>query len=177
MGTMMRETVVSPAAAAQQQQARAVAAADLVIWCTARDLSPAEQIADADECRRVTGRILTVQTKSDKVAGGDPRAELAVSAQRGVGIAGLRTAIAQQLRASGETRGEFLGSTLARCRTSLFGARDALTRAIDLASSTGADELIACELRQTLHELGVIAGDVYTDDLLDRIFSRFCIGK
>jgi tRNA modification GTPase len=33
------------------------------------------------------------------------------------------------------------------------------------------------ELRLALQELGAMVGAVYTDDLLDRIFSRFCIGK
>ena len=41
----------------------------------------------------------------------------------------------------------------------------------------GGDELIACEIRTALLELGKVAGAVYTDDVLDRIFSRFCIGK
>jgi tRNA modification GTPase len=36
---------------------------------------------------------------------------------------------------------------------------------------------LALELRGALDELGAMAGAVYTDDLLDRIFSRFCIGK
>ena len=39
------------------------------------------------------------------------------------------------------------------------------------------NELIAVELRTALHELGKVVGAVYTDDLLDRIFSKFCIGK
>jgi len=38
-------------------------------------------------------------------------------------------------------------------------------------------ELIAVELRSALDELGSISGGVVTEDLLDRIFSRFCIGK
>ena len=38
-------------------------------------------------------------------------------------------------------------------------------------------ELVALELRGALDELGEMVGAVYTDDLLDRIFSRFCIGK
>jgi tRNA modification GTPase len=38
-------------------------------------------------------------------------------------------------------------------------------------------ELLALELRSTLEQLGEMVGAVYTDDLLDRIFSRFCIGK
>jgi tRNA modification GTPase len=39
------------------------------------------------------------------------------------------------------------------------------------------EEFVAGDLRVTLEELGRVAGSVYTDDLLDRIFSRFCIGK
>ncbi len=38
-------------------------------------------------------------------------------------------------------------------------------------------DLIAWELRQTLHHLGEITGEITTDDLLDNIFSNFCIGK
>ena len=37
--------------------------------------------------------------------------------------------------------------------------------------------LLALELRGALDQLGEMVGAVYTDDLLDRIFSRFCIGK
>ena len=39
------------------------------------------------------------------------------------------------------------------------------------------DELTAAEIRIALVELGKVVGAVYTDDILDRIFSRFCIGK
>ena len=38
-------------------------------------------------------------------------------------------------------------------------------------------ELLALELRGALEQLGEMVGAVYTDDLLDRIFSHFCIGK
>jgi tRNA modification GTPase len=38
-------------------------------------------------------------------------------------------------------------------------------------------ELLALELRGGLAQLGELVGAVFTDDLLDRIFSRFCIGK
>jgi tRNA modification GTPase len=38
-------------------------------------------------------------------------------------------------------------------------------------------EILALELRTALDQLGEMVGAVYTDDLLDRIFSRFCIGK
>jgi len=37
--------------------------------------------------------------------------------------------------------------------------------------------LVAAEVRGALDELGQVVGAVYTEDLLDRVFSRFCIGK
>jgi hypothetical protein len=53
----------------------------------------------------------------------------------------------------------------------------ALAEARDLAETAAGDELVAAELRGALHYLGEVAGVVYTDDILDRVFSRFCIGK
>lgn len=38
-------------------------------------------------------------------------------------------------------------------------------------------DFIAMDIRQSLHHLGEITGDISSDDLLDSIFSRFCIGK
>ena len=41
----------------------------------------------------------------------------------------------------------------------------------------GGDELVAFDLRLAVDELGKVVGAVVTDDVLDRIFRRFCIGK
>jgi len=38
-------------------------------------------------------------------------------------------------------------------------------------------DFIAMDIRQSLHHLGEITGDISTDDLLESIFSKFCIGK
>ena len=38
-------------------------------------------------------------------------------------------------------------------------------------------DFIAMDIRQALHHLGSIVGEVSTDDLLGNIFGRFCIGK
>ena len=66
--------------------------------------------------------------------------------------------------------------TASRCREGLRRAAESLAEARDTARG-GGDELVAAELRVALVELGQIVGAIYTDDLLDRIFSRFCIGK
>jgi len=38
-------------------------------------------------------------------------------------------------------------------------------------------DFLALDIRQALHHLGEITGQVSTDDLLENIFSKFCIGK
>jgi tRNA modification GTPase len=43
--------------------------------------------------------------------------------------------------------------------------------------AAGQEELAAAEIRVALEELGKVVGAVYTDDILDQIFSRFCVGK
>ena len=48
--------------------------------------------------------------------------------------------------------------------------------ALSLSVDAG-DELVAIDLYQTLDELGRVVGRVVSDDILDRIFGRFCIGK
>jgi len=47
----------------------------------------------------------------------------------------------------------------------------------ELMQQTGNSELLAFEIKQALLFLGEITGEVTTDDLLDSIFSKFCIGK
>lgn len=48
---------------------------------------------------------------------------------------------------------------------------------MDVVSAGAGEELAAAEIRAALLELGTVSGAVYTEDVLDRIFSRFCIGK
>ncbi len=39
------------------------------------------------------------------------------------------------------------------------------------------NDLLAIDAKQVLHDLGVLTGEIHTDDLLENIFSNFCIGK
>jgi tRNA modification GTPase len=65
----------------------------------------------------------------------------------------------------------------ARHRAALEQAAVALARAAELARRAAGGELVALELRESLHALGAIVGDGVDRDVLDLIFSRFCIGK
>ncbi len=56
-------------------------------------------------------------------------------------------------------------------------ALEAVTRAGLALRSGRSGDLVAQDLRIALHEIGCITGAVTTEDVLGRIFSRFCIGK
>jgi tRNA modification GTPase len=66
-----------------------------------------------------------------------------------------------------------LPNTALRCRESLIAAGESLNRAQQLTDAS----LIALEIRGAVNQLGLIDGTVHTEDILDNIFSRFCIGK
>lgn len=59
----------------------------------------------------------------------------------------------------------------------LHKASESLRQSLDGLEAGLNTELIALDIRQALHELGTITGEVTTDDLLGNIFGRFCIGK
>lgn len=151
------------AAQAQTLRASAVDRADLVLAC-----SPDSRPPDADP------RFLKVWTKADLAAA--PAGWLATSARTGEGIEPLRRAIAQALRRR-DREDDAPTTTAARCRDGLARASSALRAAAAAMLQHAGDELIALDLRLCIDELGKVTGAVVADDILDRIFQRFCIGK
>jgi tRNA modification GTPase len=153
--------------------------ADLVLSCSAADLSPAERQRDRalrEEIARGGPDVLPVQTKADLAAPPEPGA-VAVSARTGAGLDELRAAVGRRFSTARKGERLLLGSTAARGRESLRAAAEALSRVTGVAECGAGDELMTLELRDALDHLGRILGHVYTDDVLDRIFSKFCIGK
>ncbi len=145
---------------AQTLGAERAAEADLVLWCDPTAAEPAP------------GGALKLATCSDAF----PRRAgwLAVSAHTGAGLPELRSAIASRLH---ERPGDPWSASLSRCRHHVLACRDHLRAAHHLALEDQPAELLALELRLALEQVGAIVGTIYTDDLLGRIFSRFCIGK
>jgi tRNA modification GTPase len=64
-----------------------------------------------------------------------------------------------------------------RHREALLRARQAIDRFHTGFIKELSPEFLALELREALQALGEITGETTPDDILDRIFSRFCIGK
>jgi len=143
--------------------------AELVLWCVERThLLTARPPADLD------GRTtLCIATKCDETAL-VPEGWLATSAAIGEGIKALREIIAEHARSHAATG---LSPSQSRCRHHVDICLGHLRKAHSLVLFEDPTELIALELRLALEQIGELVGAVYTEDLLDRIFSRFCIGK
>ncbi len=154
---------------------------DVIVWCSACDLDELACAADAEIYSRVKQQhrhLIRVWTKSDVVPPqGAEETELLVSAQADVGLPELLEAVSRQLSATHSGSRQLLGTTAARSRASLVAAGESLRRAFAVAESGEGEELVALEVREALDHLGRILGVVYTDDVLDRVFSKFCIGK
>jgi tRNA modification GTPase len=105
---------------------------------------------------------------------------LPTSAITGEGLAEVRRRLAGMLHLRAE-RSAGSCALNSHQRSSLQEAAAALSRAADLAGplATVADraEILALEIRLALGQLGTISGDVPDEELLGRIFERFCVGK
>jgi tRNA modification GTPase len=101
-----------------------------------------------------------------------PAGAIGVSARTGAGLDALRDRLVAAARALTERAGA-PPLTRARHRAALQETESHLARATD----ADLPELMAEDLRLALRALGRITGQVGVEDLLDTIFSRFCIGK
>ncbi|MBL18984.1 MAG: tRNA uridine-5-carboxymethylaminomethyl(34) synthesis GTPase MnmE [Flavobacteriaceae bacterium] len=59
----------------------------------------------------------------------------------------------------------------------LQAAMEGILEVVQGIEENRSSDLLAIDIRQTLHELGTITGEVTTDDILGNIFANFCIGK
>jgi tRNA modification GTPase len=143
--------------------------ADLILWCVPANEWRAERREPPGD---VGGKAVIVLTKADltTVSTDHPT----TSARTGRGIAELRRLLSDRAMGS---RAAPLAPSLSRCRHHVEKGLGHLRTAHHAVLFDDPAELLALELRLALDQIGEMAGAVYTDDLLDRIFSRFCIGK
>lgn len=169
------------AAQAETLRQLQVSQADLVVWCSSLVGSDEDAQLDESSYQEAAGlgrEIVRVWTKSDadsRAVGVRP--PLALSAVTGSGIDALQSEVARRFSLQSAHHGEWLATTAARSRDALDRCVDSLRAAKVSAEQHLGDELLSIELRGALDALGEICGAVHTDDILDRIFSRFCIGK
>ncbi len=154
-------------------QRRQQASLELLCFDSSREPTASEyaRLAEVDEARQ-----LVLWTKADLPVRHTPTVGVVVSSHSGAGLDELRREVSCRLSVG---RPEFacVASTAERCLASLRQARAALSGALQTCADLGGDELVAADVRAALDALADVAGQVVTDDVLDRVFSRFCIGK
>ncbi len=118
-------------------------------------------------------KVLILMNKADLLAFVPPSShnQLWVSAKTGAGLETLKNALLHLMGVEGDCEDAFIAR--ARHLTAIEEALFHLQNAQNLDES----ELIAEELRLAQQKLFIITGEVTTEDLLDRIFSQFCVGK
>lgn len=162
---------------------RYLAAADLVLFCV-----EAGREAEADERAFLAGldpaRTLLVRTKADRAedsAAGEDFGDIetvAVSAISGAGMPALGDALLR--RAFGGILGEPGEAPLVtreRHARALRAARDEVSRFLEAMDGGIPMEFAATHLRDAAQALEALVGAVSLDDLLDRVFRDFCVGK
>ena len=163
--------------AAQELALREREAADLVLELVDAAGAPA---ADGEPAGTGAGR-LCVWSRADRAgARPAPAGTLSVSSVTGAGLAELGRRVAALLGsgpAPGDEARGLVRELSARHRQALARAASELERARALLAARAPLDLAADALRAGLDALDAIDGRTTPEDLLDRIFARFCLGK
>jgi tRNA modification GTPase len=170
---------------AQQQRNFAQSISNFQLLCvdSSRNLTPWER----KEIENIAPTTILVQTKSDlSIRVLDPALTdqlksshqfVETSSRTSDGLIELSKLIELHSLSKIETAGEIVGATVLRAADSLRSAEHSVHLAQTAAAESAGEEVIAAEIRVALDDLGLVVGTVYNDDILDIVFSRFCIGK
>lgn len=99
-----------------------------------------------------------------------------LSAKQAEGLDALKGILVNYVQSQGNATGQVIVSN-ARHFNALKEAEESLERVNYSLCNDIPTDLVAMDIRQCLHHLGEITGNINTEDLLDSIFSNFCIGK
>lgn len=108
--------------------------------------------------------------------GTEDKYTIRLSAKTGEGIRTLVAALARSVDATAAYRGEAI-VTNQRHYHALCEALTALDAALDGLQHGLTSELLSEDIRAAINHLGEITGEITSDDILQNIFSKFCIGK
>ncbi|MBF0216211.1 MAG: tRNA uridine-5-carboxymethylaminomethyl(34) synthesis GTPase MnmE [Candidatus Omnitrophica bacterium] len=163
-----------------------IARADLVIFMldASMSLSPADKeiyqlIGDKERIVILNKVDLEKKVSADEIAGtlgGDPVIETSIV--KGVNIEKIRAAVSDKVLKMGETSvtcGAMLSNI--RHKRALESALENIENAVRSVSVEFNAELLASDINEAVNDLGLITGETVGEEVLDRIFAGFCIGK
>ena len=117
--------------------------------------------------------LIVIRNKTD-LASAHPE-HLSISAKEGRGLEDLHTALTASISETLSSNNTVV--TNARHHAALMAAQTSLMDVLNVLAISITGDFLAIDIRKALHHLGEITGEVTHEDLLDFIFSRFCIGK
>ena len=152
---------------------RWVASADLVLLCVEAGRKPTQ-----DELGLSAGcPVVLARTKAD-LAPSDVDQGIRVSTLTRQGLDTVRKAVAELVFGTSVGLGDLeIGLTRARHRTALAAASEALAEARPHLESDGDAVLAAHHVRMAALALDELVGAIDIEEVLERIFSSFCVGK
>jgi len=106
-----------------------------------------------------------------------PVVQVSISCITGEGLEELKSAILNMQKREIAPSRDHAWTVNLRHKTALEQTRESLLKAHASIKDNASPEFIALDLRCALDSLGIITGATYTEDILDRIFENFCIGK
>lgn len=112
-----------------------------------------------------------------KIAKDSTSKQLAVSATEGTGLEELEKAMLDMVLSGQVTRGKDVIVANVRHQKALEKAKKNLDDALKGLSDGVPEEFISAVLRDVLDDLGEISGETVHENILEKIFSQFCIGK
>jgi len=113
--------------------------------------------------------------KATQLAGAINKPVLPISAKDPHTLLAVWTFLEGYIQSHNQVEGTVI--TNVRHVEALTRTKECLNKVRQGLSSHLSSDLVAMDLRESLYHLGTITGQVTTEDLLDSIFSRFCIGK
>jgi tRNA modification GTPase len=151
---------------------RYLAGADLVLLC----VESGRQLGDDERAIARERPALVVRTKADLAP--EPGEGLPVSALTGKGLEELRRAAAERVFADRIQLGDLEPAlTRERHRVALVRAEEALMASLPHLDPGGEAVLAAHHVREASTALEELLGAVDVEDVLDRVFASFCVGK
>ena len=174
-GIRLGQDVVESLGIERSYQAMADADLTLIVVDASQALSKEDETLI--ERARGGGKTLIAANKCDLTTQADVPGALPVSALTGIGMKELRAAIMQVIAPQGQLEQEGGFITSLRHEQLLQESGEALMQARTAADIGIPHEMLLLDLYAALRPIDAITGATTADDILNRIFSTFCIGK
>ena len=164
---------------------RLIEEADVVILLNSADSSSSEREAmatlktslqaKAKQLKNIS--LIALLTKSDQSQPAWASGLMPISCKTGDGVGDLQTALIKIVDEHTGSLEERPFLTSQRQQSALLAAQSAVDKFTHQAQQKAGPEMLAFELLEAARALSSVVGDISNEDILDKVFSEFCIGK